>query len=404
MKGRILLLWHMHQPAYWDPVMKNIGLPWVRLHGVRGYNDLPFMARLFPHIRQTINLVPSLLDQIEHVAGGGVQDAYQILTMKPPEDLTPPDRDYLLRNFFSCPFDSMIRPNHQYVNIWQKVQSAISGKPPETQLPPDVLTNREILDLQVLFNLVWFGYGARHEHPEIEEWLRKGSGFTEEDKAGVMDLQLSVLKNLIPSYRELAESGQIEISASPYYHPILPLLISSSIGSRPRPGITLPEEFSWPNDAREQVLMALDRHESLLGIRPRGMWPSEGSVCPELMDILASAGLDWTATDQGILDESIGGSGNMTHPWHVTTGHGDIRIIFRQRALSDRIGFLYSRYNGTEAAKDLLAGIEATGGGLSGSHPPIIPIILDGENPWESYPDGGYLFLRSFFERLDTHP
>ncbi len=404
MKGRILLLWHMHQPAYWDPVMKNIGLPWVRLHGVRGYNDLPFMARLFPHVRQTINLVPSLLDQIDQISGGELQDAYQILTMKPPEDLTPADRDYILRNFFSCPFDSMIRPNHQYVNIWQKVQTALSGKPPESQLPPDVLSNRELLDLQVLFNLVWFGYGAKHDHPEIEEWLRKGAGFSEEDKAGVMALQLSVLKELIPNYRTLAENGQIEISASPYYHPILPLLISSSIGSRPRPGIALPEEFSWPNDAKEQVLMALDRHEKLLGIRPRGMWPSEGSVCPELMDILAAAGLDWTATDQGILDESIGGAGNMTHPWQVTTGHGDLRIIFRQRALSDRIGFLYSRYNGTEAAKDLLSGIEATAGVGSGSHPPIIPIILDGENPWESYPDGGYLFLRSFFERLDNHP
>ena len=157
MKGRILLLWHMHQPAYWDPVMKNIGLPWVRLHGVRGYNDLPFMARLFPHVRQTINLVPSLLDQIDQISGGELQDAYQILTMKPPEDLTPADRDYILRNFFSCPFDSMIRPNHQYVNIWQKVQTALSGKPPESQLPPDVLSNRELLDLKVLFNLVWFG-------------------------------------------------------------------------------------------------------------------------------------------------------------------------------------------------------------------------------------------------------
>ncbi|EQD80235.1 glycoside hydrolase, family 57, partial [mine drainage metagenome] len=215
------------------------------------------------------------------------------------------------------------------------------------------------MDLQVLFNLVWFGYGAKHDHPEIEEWLRKGSDFTNEDKAGVMSLQLEVLKGLIPSYRTLAENGQIEIATSPYYHPILPLLISSSIGSRPRPGITLPEEFSWPNDAKEQVFMALDRHESLLGIRPRGMWPSEGSVCPELMDILAEAGLDWTATDQGILDESIGGPGNITHPWEVTTGNGSIRIIFRQRALSDRIGFLYSRYNGTEAAKDLLSGIEA---------------------------------------------
>ncbi len=404
MKGRILFLWHMHQPAYWDPVMKNMGLPWVRLHGVRGYNDLPFMSRLFPHVRQTINLVPSLLDQIDMLAKGEVLDAYQILTMKPPADLTPADRDYLFRNFFSCPFDSMIRPNHQYVNLWQKVQNAIAGKPQDTQLPSDVLSDREILDLQVLFNLVWFGYGAKHDHTEIEEWLRKGNGFTEEDKAGVMSLQQQILKELIPAYRTLAQNGQIEIATSPYYHPILPLLISTSAGRRPRPEIALPEEFSWPQDAIGQITMALDRHEELLGIRPRGLWPSEGSVSPELMAMLTAAGIDWVATDEGILEASLGAGGDITTPWQMATGQGDIRLVFRNRTLSDRIGFLYSRYNGTEAAKDLLSAIEGIVHQSQKDHPPIVPIILDGENPWESYPDGGYLFLRSVFERLDNHP
>lgn len=172
----------MHQPSYLDPLTNEMVLPWVRLHGVRGYYDIPFMARKFPEIRQTVNLVPVLLDQIQALADGSVVDSYQGLSLKPASDLDLADRIFMAKNFFSCAFETMVKPYPRYLFLWQKIQSRQPVSDSDYQKIVSDMNVQDFLDLQMWFNLTWFGYGARNRYPEIEGWIAQGANFTETEK------------------------------------------------------------------------------------------------------------------------------------------------------------------------------------------------------------------------------
>ncbi len=408
MNANVLFVWHMHQPSYFDPLTNEMVLPWVRLHGVRGYYDIPHMAGLFPKIRQTVNIVPILLDQILALADGRVVDSYQELSLKPVNELDNGDKIFLARNFFSCAYETMIKPYPRYLFLWQKVQSRQPTKDEDFGRIVSQMNLQDFLDLQMWFNLTWFGYAARARHPEVEQWIGQGANFTEGDKKALFDLQRKILSELVPLYRSLAREGRIEISTSPYFHPILPLLISSKTARRAHPNLSLPEEFAYPEDAVLQIETALRRHEEVFGIRPKGMWPSEGSVSPEVVQMVNKAGLEWMASDEDILfisrDMAHLTEGSLYEPYEVSIDGSKVKMVFRDRNLSDRIGFAYARYNGTEAASDLLGHMEQIAKQEEASgRSATIPIILDGENPWEAYSDGGFHFLKTLFERLSSH-
>jgi len=398
----------MHQPSYLDPLTNEMVLPWVRLHGVRGYYDIPFMAGIFPEIRQTVNLVPILLDQIVALADGTVVDSYQVLSQKPASDLDVDDKIFMARNFFSCAYETMIKPYPRYLFLWQKIQSKQPDNDAEYGRIIAQMNAQDFLDLQMWFNLTWFGYGARAKYPEIEGWIQKGGQFTENDKKELFEIQRRILKELLPLYGSLAKQGRIEISTSPYFHPILPLLVSSKTARRAHPNLSLPEEFAFPEDARLQIEYGLKRHEEIFGIRPKGMWPSEGSVSPEIVRIASGLGVEWMASDEDILRisrEMDHSGGSLYEPYEVTIEESKIRMIFRDRNLSDRIGFSYARFNGTEAAADLVGHMEQIARQeAENNRKAVISIILDGENPWEAYSDGGFHFLKTLFERLTAHP
>ncbi len=408
MNANVLFVWHMHQPSYLDPLTNEMVLPWVRLHGIRGYYDIPHMAGLFPKMRQTVNIVPVLLDQILALSEGKVVDTYQELSLKPSTELDTGDKIFMARNFFSCVYETMIKPYPRYLFLWQKIHSRQPSTDEEYGRIVSQMNAQDFLDLQMWFNLTWFGYAARARHPEVEQWIGQGSNFTEGDKKALFDLQRLILKELVPLYRSLAGEGRIEISTSPYFHPILPLLISSQTARRAHPNLSLPEEFSWPEDAALQVESALRRHEEVFGIRPKGMWPSEGSVSPEVVKIASQQGLTWMASDEDILFISremanIQG-GSLYEPYEVSIEEAKVRMVFRDRNLSDRIGFSYARYNGMEASADLLGQMEQIARREDAAgRTATISIILDGENPWEAYSDGGYHFLKTLFEHLSVH-
>jgi alpha-amylase/alpha-mannosidase (GH57 family) len=65
--------------------------------------------------------------------------------------------------------------------------------------------------------------------------------------------------------------------------------------------------------------------------------------------------------------------------------------LFRDQPLSDRISFVYQHWDGRDAARDLLDRVDA--GGDHG----VVVLALDGENPWESYPDAGEAFMTALF-------
>ncbi len=405
--AHVCFLWHMHQPYYTDPVTGTASMPWVRLHATKAYYDMAALLSCFPSVKATFNFTPSLIRQLNEQAAGTVQDRFLVLAQRPAADLTQEDRAFLLRHFFAANWATMVRPFPRYHELLVKRGTDLHGR--NLEQTARQFTAQELLDVQVWHNLTWFGYGALARHPELAALRKKGRGFTEDDKLTVLDIQREVVRDVLPLYRTLQESGQIELTTSPYYHPILPLLISTDTARRARPDLALPRPFRAPEDAAAQLAKAVHLHRDTFGVEPAGLWPSEGSVCPELIPLAKAADLRWLATDEGILARSLqaqqGGWNraiDLYQPYWVGEPGRDLAIVFRDRDLSDAFGFVYAKAAPGAASENVVHRLDAiVRGAAPAADPVLIPIILDGENPWEHYHDGGEPFLRDLYEALD---
>jgi len=363
--ARVALLLHMHQPDYIDPTDGRPIMPWVRLHATRGYLDVPVLAAEH-NARFTLNVVPSLLDQLETYVNGGT-DAWEDLTRLPAERLNDEQQAILRKRFFHG-HPAMRRVSPRYRDL---------------EARRDTLTDpQDLRDLQMWSNLAWMGVVARRD-PFIAGLYAQDRGYTHAQVVAMLDKQRELVARVLPLWRDAPE-----ISCSPYNHPILPLLVDFEHSRRSLPHVPAGSvSFAWPDDARRQVVEGLDRVEAVLGRRPDGMWPSEGSVGPEVARICAEAGVRWLTTDEGVLHRSSRDHDpTVRRAWWVEDA--GLHIVFRDRGLSDRIGFHYATWDGHAAAADLLAHTGKNG---------VVPVILDGENPWESYPDAGEAFLSSLF-------
>lgn len=404
----VAFLWHMHQPYYVDPVRGTALMPWVRLHATKGYLDMIWLADQFPEFHCTFNLTPVLLKQIQQLANEDVCDLWHELAAPAPEALTIAQKASLLEHFFKANWDNMIKPFPRYAALLQK--RGLSSAKINLEQVAAGFTNHEFRDLQVWFNLTWFGYAAEQLHPEIAELKRKGGGFSEENKRTVFEHQQDILKNLLGFYKALADRGQIELSTTPFFHPIIPLVYNTEFARRCMPGRELPPPFSHPEDVRAQLAMARDFHAQLFGAPPHGIWPSEGSVCPELIPILQELGYQWFATDEENLWHSLA----VGHPgkildratlfqgYRAQFGDASACLAFRERTLSDFIGFTAARNDPQRAADFMVGQVEQIARTAPGSDP-LCTVILDGENAWEHFPDGGQTFLRELYRRLSMH-
>jgi alpha-amylase/alpha-mannosidase (GH57 family) len=396
----VAILWHLHQPYYTDPLTHTAPLPWVRLHATKGYYDMGALLEEQPGARVTVNLTPSLLHQLLELAGGAVTDVFWTHASRPPADLSESERLFILRQFFSANWDTMVRPHDRYYGLL--IQRGTH--PRDADLPGIArrFSAQDLLDLQVWHNLAWFGHRALARHPPLRELIAKGRQFTESDKQVVLSAQREILGQIVPLYRRLQERGQIELSTTPFFHPILPLLIDTDSARRSRPDSALPQRFAHPEDAEAQIGKALAFHETLFGRRPVGLWPSEGSVGPELVPILTKLGIRWAATDEGVLARSVDRWQRdelLYRPYRVQVDGGDVVFLFRDRELSDAVGFTYSRNPPDASVADFCGRLQAIAG-RSPEARPFVPVILDGENPWEHYPDGGEGFLRDLYTAL----
>jgi alpha-amylase/alpha-mannosidase (GH57 family) len=278
----VALLWHMHQPFYKDLVTGEYILPWVRLHAVKDYWDMAAVLDRFPEVKMNFNLVPSLLTQIDDYVNNKVTDTFLDVTLKEPGDLTLDDRIFLLQNFFMANWDNMIKPYERYHDLLLKRGRFVA--PSELAAVAKRFSQQELLDLQVWFNLTWFGFISKNEDQVVKELIAKERYFTRDDKLAVIAKQWEIMGKVIPKYRELEERGQIEISTTPFYHPILPLLCDSAVAREAMPYVKLPEAlFRHPEDAQQQIEMAVKFHTEHFGRPPRGMWPSEGSVSEQMI-------------------------------------------------------------------------------------------------------------------------
>ena len=261
---RICFLWHMHQPYYTDPVAGSASLPWVRLHATKAYFDMAWLAERFPTVRVTFNLTPSLLIQLKELASGSVQDLFLEHTKRPAAGLTPAERAFLLRHFFAANWSTMVRPYPRYHELLVKRGADVKGE--DLERLARLFTTQELLDLQIWHNLAWFGYGMVARYPRLKALRVKDRGFTEEEKREVLALQHQAITEIIPCYRRLAEAGQIELTTSPFYHPILPLLIDTDIARRPRPETPLPQRLQAPADAEAQIQKAVALHTAKFSV------------------------------------------------------------------------------------------------------------------------------------------
>ncbi|MEK7864761.1 MAG: glycoside hydrolase family 57 protein, partial [Nitrospirota bacterium] len=404
----IAFLWHMHQPYYKDPFTGIYRLPWVRLHGTKDYLDMVEILEDFPEIKQTFNLVPSLLEQLRDYTENNATDIYLSLTMKNPQDLTDADKIFMLENFFLANWDHMIRPFPRYYELL--IKRGVRFLKVELARTIKYFTVHDFLDLQVLFNLSWIDPMYRRKDPFLSELAKKGKGYTEDEKKLLIEKQFEILKRIIPKYKELNAKGQIELSASPFYHPILPLLWDTDLSKIAMPHIRLPQKrFSNPEDAVKQIKDAAGYFEKTFGYKPAGMWPSEGSVSEDVIRAVNAEGIKWVATDEGILANSLDirlrdYSGSITEPsrFYRPYSFSDVSIIFRDHKLSDMIGFVYSEWEPKNAADDLINRLLNIRSSLPHDRPYIVPIILDGENAWEHYRNDGHDFLRCLYDRLSN--
>ncbi len=361
----LAFLWHFHQPCYRDLPSGKILMPWVRLHGLKDYTGLAALLEEFPEIRCTTNFSPVLLDQLQAYVDGATDDM-QELSLVPAAELDEEQKAAMLSTFFWAHPDSV-------VGVYPRYRELL-----EMHRAKKTFREGDFRDLQVLANLAWI-------HPledAARELRKKGRGYGEEDKQVLLAATREVLARILPRWSAL--HPRVELCVSPYYHPIVPLLCDFGSAREAIPDLPLPNAPSFRGEAEVQVRRALDAGERYFGRRPRGFWPSEGSVSNEACALFRAAGAEWAATDQAIIGEP-----------GVRTLHG-LKVAFRDTALSNLLGFTYKSMDPADAAADFIRRLE----GRSGP----VPVILDGENPWEHYPDGGVAFLRALFKSLSGHP
>jgi len=396
----LAFLWHLHQPQYRLRGETVCPLPWVRLHGIRAYYDMVRVLEEFPEIRVTVNLVPCLLDQIRTYERGG-SDLFLEVASVPAEELDDARKAFLFDHFFSAGEARMIGSLPAFTELLRRRHQARKVRGPSQAWKE--FSAGDYRDLQALFDLAWFGFKAREDFPEVRALRGQGRGFTREDIRRIHEVEREILARLVPLYRRAAASGRMEISASPYAHPILPLLCDTQSAREALPDLPLPPRFHAPEDAEAQVIEGLDLIEREIGIRPRGMWPSEGSVSREAAEILARCGVGWAASDEQVLTASEReGPADPSMPWNLRDApHLD--LVFRDHDLSDRVGFTYSWMSAGEAVADFLATLHRRCEGR-GDDPGLVLVALDGENPWENYADAGADFLRTLYGALVGNP
>ncbi len=378
-KLKVAFLWHLHQPQYRDAA-GYCHFPWVYLYGLKDYGAMARLARE-TGARVTLNVTPCLLEQLsDYVTGRGYDPCWDLFG-RDPEGMPTEERRYLQERYFSANYDRMVAPFPRYRELWE-------GRDRD-------LDDGELRDLMVLFHLAWLSPLWRAEKL-VRDLVEQGRNFTGAQREALRSHCRGVLGAIEGELRRAAAGGTA-ISTSPFYHPILPLLC----GEEGAP-------FRHSEDAGKQILLARRDHARRFGSEPRGMWPSEGALSSTTAELLRGCGLDWVATDEGLLhrvlgegrpEEFFGGS----HLYRQPYTYRGLKVFFRDRTLSDLVGFTYHSWPADAAADDLVGRLEVVAGRLAGGGG-LVVLALDGENPWEYYAENGVPFLRRLYGRLADHP
>jgi len=411
----LVFLWHMHQPDYRDYSSGDFVLPWTYLHAIKDYTDMAYHLERHPGVRAVVNFVPVLLDQLEDYADqfatGRLRDPLlRLLAHEDSCDLSPAQRQLALDACFRSNHTKMISPYPAYkrlLELFNRLQA--DG---ETAL--SYLSGQYLADLLTWYHLAWCGESIRREHALVARLMSKAEGFSHEDRKQLLDLIGELITGIIPRYRRLAETGQIEISATPHYHPLAPLLIDFASARDAMPEAPLPESPHYPKGRQRvtaHINLAKSSHSGRFGSEPKGMWPAEGSISTETLEVFASKKCRWVASGEGVLANSLRSSYQsvqdrahyLYRPYRLEKGADGLCCFFRDDRLSDLIGFEYSRWHGKDAARNFIEQIEAIAAQAPEDETPVVSVILDGENAWEYYPYNGFYFLDELYSELESH-
>ncbi|MFH1508526.1 MAG: glycoside hydrolase family 57 protein [Candidatus Omnitrophota bacterium] len=388
----LAFIFHMHQPYYKNLLTQESGLPWVRLHGTKDYLDMVKILEKYPGIQQTFNLVPSLVEQIEDYGQGKVKDKFLELSRKENVDLNAQEKNFIKDNFFMINRSKVIDMHPRYLELYYMKQA---GK--DFQL-------KDYLDLVVWFNLSWIDPIFRDSDPGLQKIIQKARFFNEDDKNHVLDAHLKILNSIIPCYKQFVDKGQVEVTVSPYYHPILPLLYNNRIAREANNKTVLPKElFAYPSDAKAQIDMAVEFYHARFGDSLTGMWPSEEAVSEHILPFIIESEVKWIVTDEAILFKSLKAKKRDTRllyqPYILKREEGELNIIFRDRNLSDMLGFIYHTWKANDAVTDFMRHLENINSAFK-KEDILVVIAMDGENAWEYYANDGHDFLNLLYQRL----
>jgi alpha-amylase/alpha-mannosidase (GH57 family) len=389
----------MHQPYYKHPDKNYYILPWVRLHGVKDYYGMAKIIEKFNKIKVVFNFSGVLIEQLLDYANNSAKDYYSILTLKNPSYLKKEEKDFIINRFFSVNFERFIRPNSRYLQLYNRKLS-----------PSKKFSSQEIGDIQALFNLCWFHPYTFNEDSNLRELLLKKKNYTAEDKEYIIKKQYDILSQIIPLYKKLLGEGKIEVSTTPYYHPIMPLVFDTDV-LKDSPYLKRPvRRFSAPSHCREHLKKTERAFRNTFGIIPVGSWPSEGGVSEDIISLYGREGFKWIATDESILFKSLITDyvsydmiKNQRHLIYRPFKFKGVNIFFRDKNLSDAISFIYQGWEDPVfAANDLLEHFKRIHYYTKDfSKVRAITIIMDGENAWEYYKNNGVEFLETLYAALE---
>lgn len=411
----LVFLWHMHQPDYRDYSTGEFVLPWVYLHAIKDYSDMAAHLENHPQVRAVVNFVPILLDQLEdyeqQFVTGQIRDPLlRLLVCENLNEVTDHERQLILESCFRSNLNKMVAPYPAYKRLFDLFKQLEAN----SKVALSYLSGQYLADLLTWYHLAWFGETVRREHDVLIQMMSKDENFSHADRKLVFELIGEVISGIIPRYRKLAESGQIEISATPHYHPLAPLLLDFNSARECEPGSSLPKSDIYPGGksrVEAHIHSTIKSHRSRFGVVPHGIWPAEGAVSTSLVEVLAGQQCRWVASGEGVLANSLRKAGDLPErskylyrPYRMQGKAHSVSCFFRDDRLSDLIGFEYSNWNGKDAANNFVAQLQEIANQASEDETPLVGVILDGENAWEYYPYNGYHFLNDLYTALEEHP
>ncbi|MEL7625478.1 MAG: glucodextranase DOMON-like domain-containing protein [Anaerolineaceae bacterium] len=408
------LTWHQHQPLYYKDENGVYTRPWVRAHATKDYLDMAELVDQHPGMKATFNLTPSLIKQLVDFVDNGAKDLYWTLAEVPAAELTVDQKTFILTRFFDANWDHVIAVHPRYqelLDLRNGTDAAAIAAAVET------FTEQDFRDLQIWFNLAWIDPDYLSQEP-FKALVDKGRDFSEEDKVVLFDGIRTLMAKVIPTHKELQDQGIIEVTTTPYAHPILPLIYDTDLAVVGNPSAIKPQErFNHPEDVVYHLQKSVEMYEEYFGRPVRGLWPGEGAVAEEIVPMVSDAGYKWMQSGEPVLVASLGMAGDrfardgsetvtdpdtLYRPYYVQGETGEpVAVFFRDWVISDKIGFTYSGMSSEDAAQDMINRLENIRKSLQGIEGPhIVTIVVDGENAWENYDNDGKEFFNALYSKL----